>query len=1055
MPQGQKSQLPVDQLEYLEGLYGEFETKQAAKGLPPFWVKVKRGWFNVGGVMIEDAGFSEADKLAVGKAQAAMGEIIHNWYNNTSARNKRLAKGSATGQGSSGSSLKELLLNLHQKRGRKNQCVEIWQQLHSTQMEEALRAGGFYELMGFEQDGETPEERRARMKAGRSAQMKMRRAVMQKQLDEVPEEEQAEVEMHFKAQEPKDKEGEVVGKSSGEEYEVGINKMGQMLRDVHTVLEQVTGWVGATVMTGPVPSQPGKVGTQSYCFGVTPAGNTFEQSFPDWDHVVMEPLGTFGRRVFDCKTRQERTIQPARLGEDDAAAVEDATLAKEPPREPSVKRIRAPHKKKPVPVPSESESSTPMAGPSSVGQGGPFDDDGQHGFTRNADDDFLADFASFDWEGAAAGIDTDASLLLPTAPPDLSGPPLPRPTYKGAPYSPATVGGSAGSATHFTFIRISRAVGVGRPRLEFRVLLCTVDSYATSTCITGHLNLFAIHSIAGFTYFAAGTRTWGPAYCECGDAFTFAIRATASTAATLVRSGSSTMPTRSRSLATPIRSVPSHVTAPSSATAAPRATPASTPPQIATSNLLNAQIAPLATPASTPPLVVVTSSSLNAQIAPPATPASTPPPVVGTPICLTHTKPCVPTTIATGVSAPLTTPPRVATPSATCLGTLPRMARIASMMPRTSPPPSLTTLTPDNFPISCPMSNAPHDPTISRGCGRGRGGGRGRGRGRGAGGAAVVPWIEVEGGLDAGRHGGEAKRGKGRLRKSVESSALLDTTNQDEEAGGEPVLIYRIGNGGTMCFNREVEARKKEVEAAKQVAKEAEVNAQAVARGYWELPNPNGEMPTIVMPRIRKPARMPDGSAEPPIPIKATRAKKAVTRPNPHAASEAVLLAESTAVEMKAVGIFKVNAMGRRGYSSSRTREVGKRGRRGAAGIRIAGERGVQSAKPQGRHKRPNGGCRALNLRGGTSVPWLGMGPVAAALGKRGGRRPASAGTVEIEIVGERGARGAKAQGRHKVCAVARHWSSNSRTGKAGRAQSSERQGSENRNSGRTGGTGC
>ncbi|KAJ7118148.1 hypothetical protein C8R44DRAFT_878777 [Mycena epipterygia] len=941
MPRGRKSQLPADQLEYLEGLYGEFETKQAAKGLPPFWVKVKRGWFerwpvepglnlpsmSVGGVMIEDAGFSEVDKLAVGKAQATMGEIIHNWYNNTSARNKRLAKGSATGQGSSGSGLKELLLNLHQKRGRKNQCVEIWQQLHSTQMEEALRAGGFYELMRFEKDGETPEERRARMKAGRSAQMKMRRAVAQKQLDEAPEEEQAEVEMRFKVQEAKDKEGEAVGKSSGEEYEVGINKMGQMLRDVHTALEQVTGWVGATVMTGPVPSQAGKVGTQSYCFGVTPAGNTFEQSFPDWDHVVMEPLGAFGRRVFDRKTRQERAIQPARLGEDDAAAVEDATLATEPPREPSVKRIRAPRKKKPAPVPLESESSTPMAGPSSVGQGGPLDDDDQHGFTRNADDDFLADFASFDWEGAAAGIDTDASLVLPTAPPDLSGRPLPRPAYKGAPYSPATVGGSAGSASAFlstdllSFLPPYGSLPMPDEATPSFQLTSLSSESPTQAELVDLVSNFVYSSVPGTPtqrlHVSPVTSTSLPSTpsldshilpqapgpgvrrtASVGTPSPLQFVQTASTAATPVRSGSSTMPTRSPSLATPTRSVPSHVAAPSSATAAPRATPASTPPpRIATSNLLNAQIAPLATPASTPPLVVATSSSLNAQIAPPATPASTPPPVVGTPIRLTvsvvtpASTPCLasPTTIATAVPAPLTTPPRVATPSATCLGTPPRMARIASMMLRTSPPPSLTTLTPDNFPISRPMSNAPHDPTISRGRGRGRGGGRGRGRGRGAGGAAVVPWIEVEGGLDAGGRGGEAKRGKGRPRKSVESSALLDTTNQDEEAGGEPVLIYRIGNGGTMRFNREVEARKKEVEAAK----EAEVNAQAVARGYWELPNPNGETPTIVMPRIRKPARMPDGSAAPSIPIKATRAKKAVTRPNPHAASEAALLARS------------------------------------------------------------------------------------------------------------------------------------------------------------------
>ncbi|KAJ7099160.1 hypothetical protein C8R44DRAFT_747848 [Mycena epipterygia] len=882
MPRGRKSQLPADQLEYLEGLYGEFETKQAAKGLPPFWVKVKRGWFerwpvepglnlpsmSVGGVMIEDAGFSEADKLAVGKAQAAMGEIIHNWYNNTSARNKRLAKGSATGQGSSGSGLKELLLNLHQKRGRKNQCVEIWQQLHSTQMEEALRAGGFYELMGFEKDGETPEERRVRMKAGRSAQMKMRRAVAQKQLDEAPEEEQAEVEMRFKAQEAKDEEGEAVGKSSGEEYEVGINKMGQMLRDVYTALEQVTGWVGATVMTGPVLSQAGKVGTQSYCFGITPAGNTFEQSFPDWDHVVMEPLGAFGRRVF-----------------------------------------------------SESESSTPMAGPSSVGQGGPLDDDDQHGFTRNADDDFLADFASFDWEGAAARIATDASLVLPTAPPDLSGRLLPRPAYKGAPYSPATVGGSAGSASAFlsanllSFLppygslpmpdeaapsfQLTSLSSESPAQAELADLVSNFVYSSVPGTPTQRLHVSPVTSTSFPSTPSLGSRISpqapGPGVrrtASVGTPSPLRFVQTASTAATPVRSGSSTMPTRSPSLATPTRSVPSHVAAPSSATAAPRATPASTPPpRIATSNLLNAQIAPLTTPASTPPLVVATSSSLNAQIAPPATPASTPPPVVGTPIRLTvsvvtpasTSVPCVPDYHCDSSACPLDN-------TATCGNTVGYVSwetaahgthRVndAEDKPTSKSHDSNTRQLPD----LASHEQCPARPDyITRARARTR---------RGA-----WAWTRTRSGGSCHRamdRGGGGARCRRAWWGGQKGEGTPTQERRDEEAGGEPVLIYRIGNGGTMCFNREVEARKKEVEAAKQAAKEAEVNVQAVARGYWELPNPNGETPTIMMPRIRKPAHMPDGSAAPSIPIKATRAKKAATRPNPHAASEAALLARS------------------------------------------------------------------------------------------------------------------------------------------------------------------
>lgn len=150
-----------------------------------------------------------------------------------------------------------------------------------------------------------------------------------------------------------------------------------------------------------------------------------------------------------------------------------------------------------------------------------------------------------------------------------------------------------------------------------------------------------------------------------------------------------------------------------------------------------------------------------------------------------------------------------------------------------------------------------------------------------------MPWMEDALG------GGAAKKGKGRPRKFAESSVLLDTTNHDEDAGGEPILISSIGGGNTMRIDRALAARRKEAEAAEKVAKDVAVNAEAVSRGYWELPNPNGETPTIVMTRVRKRPLMADGTAAGAGPIKGTRAKKVPARVNPHAASEAALLARS------------------------------------------------------------------------------------------------------------------------------------------------------------------
>ncbi|KAJ7111107.1 hypothetical protein C8R44DRAFT_742877 [Mycena epipterygia] len=94
------------------------------------------------------------------------------------------------------------------------------------------------------------------------------------------------------------------------------------------------------------------------------------------------------------------------------------------------------------------------------------------------------------------------------------------------------------------------------------------------------------------------------------------------------------------------------------------------------------------------------------------------------------------------------------------------------------------------------------------------------------------------------KHVGAAitKRPRGHPHKNPVSSALTDATNQDAnestapDAGEAPVLIYRMGNGVMMCFNREVEERQKKVQ------KEVLINPS-------EGPNPHAVLEVALLAR--------------------------------------------------------------------------------------------------------------------------------------------------------------------------------------------------------------
>ncbi|KAJ7363879.1 hypothetical protein DFH08DRAFT_930030 [Mycena albidolilacea] len=271
---GRKTPLPADQTTYLESVYPEWLEKRPR--LTSFWSKVERGWFAKGPVelglnlpittvSVEESELSEEDQKRIGDTEEVMKGVIHNWINNRGQKEKKVIASNNPAAATS-VPLREL---------------------------DALEEEGFASLMGVSDDEETPEERVDRIKEGHRQQMALKRAVMQRLYNESPEEEKAAIEQIYLAQEPKTKKKTGKKSETSEEFQMGLDQLGPVLREFHAAVTDMTGWVGATVLVGPVPKEGGKIGTQR----ATAAGHTHDQAHPRWGKQVMNPLQQFGKKT--------------------------------------------------------------------------------------------------------------------------------------------------------------------------------------------------------------------------------------------------------------------------------------------------------------------------------------------------------------------------------------------------------------------------------------------------------------------------------------------------------------------------------------------------------------------------------------------------------------------------------------------------------------------------------------------------------------------------------------------------------------------------------------
>ncbi|KAJ7203462.1 hypothetical protein C8J57DRAFT_1542585 [Mycena rebaudengoi] len=349
MVSGRVSQQPPEQLAWLESRFAEFSEKQEKNTLSLFWSKMERDWFREwpiegelgmpipqgiraeeGEAEVEVAPVSDADMLAIGNATAARKKKLRGWFNNRSqkVKNKGGAKGAAQ--------LGEVAAVLFQggskktKRTRSNHAVELFQKRFPQLVEDEMQKAGINnteflltlvpKTAGGGSDGEEDGVEKDVQERLKSARLKLRREVTRRLFDALDEEVRSEFESEaqelkvavkkkVQVEDSDDEDPKEPAERTPEQYQSEIEALPGVLREVHAAIERLTGWKGATILGGPIPAEGGKIMSKTFCFGVSPAGNTLVQAIPEWDSVITKKMGAWLSRCNPSEIRKARAIQ--------------------------------------------------------------------------------------------------------------------------------------------------------------------------------------------------------------------------------------------------------------------------------------------------------------------------------------------------------------------------------------------------------------------------------------------------------------------------------------------------------------------------------------------------------------------------------------------------------------------------------------------------------------------------------------------------------------------------------------------------------------------------
>ncbi|KAJ7805225.1 hypothetical protein B0H14DRAFT_3485277 [Mycena olivaceomarginata] len=291
MARGPKTKHSPVQTAYLESHLLEFLAKQP--NLATFWPTVERGYLalwpeepNLGLPIadrsIEDSGLTDAKQKLLGDTETKTTGMIHNWFNNRAQKQKRLANAPASSSAAS-TTMEQLVSALLGGTGgkRKKQAREIWQKRNGSLIKAALAETDFTSLMP---------------PPGTRQQMIVRRRIKKELFEEASDGEMDEVRKIYALQTV---EKAVPTKSeTPEEFQKGLDNLDPLMKTFHGLVTHLMGWVGTTMLTGPMPRANGQIATQSYCHGTTLSGHSMAESVSSWNEGFLVPLQQFGKKVF-------------------------------------------------------------------------------------------------------------------------------------------------------------------------------------------------------------------------------------------------------------------------------------------------------------------------------------------------------------------------------------------------------------------------------------------------------------------------------------------------------------------------------------------------------------------------------------------------------------------------------------------------------------------------------------------------------------------------------------------------------------------------------------
>ncbi|KAJ7450107.1 hypothetical protein FB451DRAFT_1566645 [Mycena latifolia] len=860
-----------EQTAWLKSWLKDYITRQAESKLHLFWPAMVEAWFRqypehpgLGLPMPNDpsARVLTEDELALlGVAITARRKQLVNWF-----RNHR-AKVSNVSPPATSTAIRKLFNVEPTKRQRAHKPVELFQKRNKERIDVELEREGYNGLkMGkapeeeddWEDEAEdTPE---GRVKRTKSERMRMRTRVVkalfaeaaQEELDEIDGEIAKEKEVLRAEEVARESLDSSIPKSrSPAELQGGIDHLDSVFRELHHATWNTAGWVGMTILGGPNPRLDGELSVKIICSGETAAGNDFEDVCVDFDKNVTQPFEAYLRAVFtaqECKARAMPTrSEPA--APEGRIARDDAPAAALPTKSKKPKRMSKAKKDKARKT--KMDETIDELDADIVSETGSVDDSGS--FPEEADFGGFPDPSVLPSDDRHEDNDPmPDTLASPSDGPRDDDDPFGDAQAEGfTPWPPGMSLPSSPATAAAAAMRERGGMAGGATMAIDPQLLSPTTPTPRPPPRPSYRGTAAYAesraAVSGMAPAVIATRNIG------GFNFPLVEAQTAGTTPTATPTAMATGDYRPSTLFGAFRSGGKSTPAPANKTTSQRPVPSAfTTPGFASMTARAMAGLVGAAPTASAPVG-------PKQAAPKAPPPPTPKPAVAIVAPAPKAMAPKPAAIAAG-SPPPPPPPPTATdsgaegdgPAAADDAVAVAVAVAARILPQSRPP-----------------AKAP-GPKAEEGGGGGGGWGREEGRPK----KKVVEEEEEE---------------------EEEAAPLANTTNSGEPAAGRGQRKWRFSAAAEIQRFHELNKSANAIEAA------AAANA---AGGIIRLPNPAGPTDIIVLTRTRKPAKRADGS-EVQLPVKGKRPPA-----NPHAASEAAMLARSATTKAGATGSTKRKVTG-------------------------------------------------------------------------------------------------------------------------------------------------